>query len=51
MSDGSTRSEAMGVACGGRAEDTIAPLDQFGLPIDRFEAAPGRTISIYRPGG
>ena len=42
---------AMGVACGGPAEDTIAPPEQFGPPIDRFEAAPGRTISIYRAGG
>ena len=36
-------------ACGGPAEAIVAPPDQFGEPIDRFEAAPGRTISIYKP--
>jgi hypothetical protein len=37
-----------GAACGGPAEAGVAPPDRFGEPIDRFEAAPGRTISIYR---
>ena len=38
----------IGAACGGPAEATVAPPDRFGEPIDRFEAAPGRTISVYR---
>ena len=41
---------AIGAACGGPAEATVAPPDRFGQPIDRFVAAPNRTISIYRPG-
>ena len=41
---------AIGAPCGGPAEATVAPADRFGQPIDRFVAAPGRTISIYRPG-
>jgi hypothetical protein len=39
----------IGARCGGAAEDLIAPPDRFGDPIDRFLAAPGRTVSIYRP--
>jgi len=39
---------AIGVPCGGPAETTIAPPDRFGEPVDRFLAAPGRTISIYQ---
>ena len=38
---------AIGAACGGPAEATIAPAS-LGEPIDRFEAAPGRVISVYR---
>jgi hypothetical protein len=38
-----------GAACGGPAEDVVAPQDRFGEPLQRFEAAPGRTISIYGP--
>jgi hypothetical protein len=40
---------AIGAACGGPAEDSVAgPL---GLTVaDRFEAAPGRWISVYLPG-
>ncbi len=38
----------IGAACGGPAEATVAPPDRFGEPVDRFEAAPGRTISVYR---
>ncbi|MEA2518547.1 MAG: hypothetical protein QOF49_627 [Chloroflexota bacterium] len=39
----------IGAACGGPAEDALA--DSIGLTlIDRFEAAPGRWISLYRPG-
>jgi hypothetical protein len=41
---------AIGAPCGGSAEATVAPADRFGQPVDRFVAAPGRTISIYRPG-
>jgi 4-amino-4-deoxy-L-arabinose transferase-like glycosyltransferase len=40
----------IGAPCGGPAEATIAPPVRFGQPIDRFVAAPGRTISIYRAG-
>ena len=42
---------AIGAPCGGPAEDVIAPPDRFGPPVDRFVAAPGRTITIYRPAG
>jgi hypothetical protein len=38
-----------GAACGGPAEAVVAPPDRFGEPIQRFEAAPGRTITIYGP--
>jgi 4-amino-4-deoxy-L-arabinose transferase-like glycosyltransferase len=41
--------KAIGAPCGGPAEAVIAPSDRFGDPIDRFVAAPGRTISIYDP--
>ena len=41
---------AIGAPCGGPAEAVIAPPARFGEPIDRFEAAPGRTISVYRAG-
>jgi hypothetical protein len=41
---------AIGAKCGGPAEAVIAPPARFGEPIDRFEAAPGRTISVYRAG-
>jgi hypothetical protein len=39
---------AIGAPCGGSAESTVAPRDRYGDPVDRFEAAPGRTISVYR---
>jgi 4-amino-4-deoxy-L-arabinose transferase-like glycosyltransferase len=39
---------AVGAPCGGPAESTIAPPARYGAPLDRFEAAPGRTISVYR---
>ena len=39
----------VGASCGGPAEAIVAPTATFGDPIERFEAAPGRTISIYRP--
>ena len=41
---------AIGAACGGPAEAGIVPAD-LGDPIDRFEAAPGRIISVYRAAG
>ena len=41
----------IGAPCGGPAEAIIAPPNRFGEPVDRFLAAPGRTISIYRPVG
>ena len=41
--------ETIGAPCGGPAEALIAPPDRYGEPIDRFEAAPGRTISVYAP--
>ena len=39
----------VGASCGGPAEAVVAPTATFGDPIERFQAAPGRTISIYRP--
>ena len=39
---------AIGAPCGGPAEAIVAPPERFGEPLDRFEAAPGRTISVYR---
>jgi flagellar biosynthesis protein FliQ len=46
--------EAIGVACGGPAEQSIA-LDaggeRWGPLIDRFEAAPGRWVSVYAARG
>jgi 4-amino-4-deoxy-L-arabinose transferase-like glycosyltransferase len=39
----------IGAACGGPAEAAFVPAD-LGEPIDRFDAAPGRVISIYRAG-
>jgi 4-amino-4-deoxy-L-arabinose transferase-like glycosyltransferase len=40
---------AIGAPCGGPAETTVAAPERYGAPVDRFEAAPGRTISVYRP--
>jgi 4-amino-4-deoxy-L-arabinose transferase-like glycosyltransferase len=37
---------AIGAACGGPAESALEP--DPGALVDRFEAAPGRVISIYR---
>jgi 4-amino-4-deoxy-L-arabinose transferase-like glycosyltransferase len=39
----------IGAACGGPAEAAIVP-PALGDPIDRFDASPGRVISIYRVG-
>ena len=38
----------VGAPCGGSAEATVAPPDRYGDPVLRFEAQPGRTISVYR---
>ncbi|MFL5675474.1 MAG: ArnT family glycosyltransferase [Chloroflexota bacterium] len=40
--------DAIGAACGGPAESIVAPADRYREPLDRFEAAPGRTVSVYR---
>jgi hypothetical protein len=40
---------AIGAACGGDAEERIASLGGRRL-ADRFEAAPGRWVSVYVPG-
>jgi len=40
--------EAIGTPCGGPAEAVAARPDWYGQPIDRFQAAPRQTISIYR---
>jgi 4-amino-4-deoxy-L-arabinose transferase-like glycosyltransferase len=37
----------IGAACGGPAEAAVVSAE-LGEPIDRFEAAPGRWISVYR---
>jgi hypothetical protein len=41
--------DAIGAPCGGPAEDAVASALGFRL-IDRFQAAPGRWVSVYRPG-
>jgi len=40
--------QVVGAPCGGSAEATVAPPGRYGDPVDRFEAQPGRTISVYR---
>ena len=43
---------AIGAACGGPAEARITPeagSPAFGALLDRFEVAPGRFVSVYRP--
>lgn len=37
----------IGAPCGGPAEAAMVP-SSLGEPVDRFQAAPGRTISVYR---
>jgi 4-amino-4-deoxy-L-arabinose transferase-like glycosyltransferase len=40
--------EVVGAACGGPAETAaLGPTDRFAALADRWEAAPGRTISVY----
>jgi hypothetical protein len=41
--------KTIGAPCGGPAEDALAATVGLAL-IDRFEAAPGRWISVYVPG-
>jgi hypothetical protein len=41
--------EAIGAACDGPAEAAIAPGGASSAPVLRFEAAPGRFISVYSP--
>ena len=44
--------DAIGADCGGPAEDAYARAHEFGdTPIDRFEAHPGRWISVYAVAG
>jgi 4-amino-4-deoxy-L-arabinose transferase-like glycosyltransferase len=46
--------ESIGAACGGAAEDALATSKGTSAALqDRFEAAPGRWVSVYRvsPGG
>jgi hypothetical protein len=43
--------EAIGAPCGGPAEDAAATRDGYGERLDRFEAAPGRWVSVYRATG
>ncbi len=43
--------DAIGAACGGAAEQSVAPDPGgggWGPLLDRFEAAPGRWVSVYR---
>ena len=41
--------ETIGADCGGPAEDAGGGMDGFGPLLDRFEAAPGRWVSVYGP--
>ena len=41
--------EAIGADCGGPAEDALMGEQPGSALLDRFEAAPGRWVSIYRP--
>jgi hypothetical protein len=44
----------IGAACGGAAEGAVTPDgggDAWGPLLDRFEAAPGRWVSVYGPAG
>jgi hypothetical protein len=43
--------DAIGAPCGGSAERSVAPDPGgggWGPLLDRFEAAPGRWVSVYR---
>jgi 4-amino-4-deoxy-L-arabinose transferase-like glycosyltransferase len=44
--------DAIGADCGGPAESAVAPDaggPDWGVLLDRFEAAPGRWVSVYAP--
>jgi len=41
---------AIGAPCGGPAESADPDTAPYGSPVDRFEAAPGRVITIYTTG-
>ncbi|MEO6207488.1 MAG: glycosyltransferase family 39 protein [Candidatus Limnocylindrales bacterium] len=41
--------ESNGAACGGPAEDGTADVQLWGPILDRFEAHPGRWVSVYGP--
>jgi hypothetical protein len=41
--------DAIGTDCGGPAEDTLIGQNALATLAARFEAAPGRWISVYRP--
>jgi hypothetical protein len=46
--------ESIGAACGGPAELSVTPDaggERFGPLVDRFEAAPGRWVSVYAAPG
>jgi hypothetical protein len=45
--------EVVGAACGGPAEDELlasGPGDRFDVLVDRWQASPLRSISVYLPG-
>jgi 4-amino-4-deoxy-L-arabinose transferase-like glycosyltransferase len=43
--------DAIGADCGGQAEDALMGDQLASTLLDRFEAAPGRWISVYAPPG
>jgi hypothetical protein len=43
--------DAIGADCGGPAEDALMGDEPASTLLDRFEAAPGRWVSIYLPAG
>ncbi len=41
--------DSIGAACGGPAEDGATDVEQWGSVLDRFEAHPGRWVTVYGP--
>ena len=41
--------ESIGAACGGPADDGATDEEQWGPFLDRFEAHPGRWVTVYGP--
>ena len=41
--------DAIGAACGGPAEDGATDAGRWGPVLDRFEAHPGRWVTVYGP--